>query len=98
MNTLSPRIRQSLFNKVIMEYLTLFQTKSEVTFKYSQDISLHISMWRIVRWDVPTIWLASKSQILIRFAVQATLKELSCWFFLSNEIFYYSTILYYQNG
>jgi hypothetical protein len=29
--------------------------KSKVTFKYSQDISLHISIWRIVRRDVPAI-------------------------------------------
>jgi len=61
MNTLLPWIRQSLFPKAIMEYLTLLEIKkSKATFKYSQDISLHISMWRFVRRDVLTIWFVSK--------------------------------------
>lgn len=75
MNTLLPWIRQSLLLKATTEYLTLLKIKSKVTFKYSQDISLHISMWRIVRGDVPTIWLVSKSQPLIRFTVQVGLKD-----------------------
>ena len=32
-------------------------------------------MWRIVRRDVPTIWLVSKSHPLIRFTVQVCLKD-----------------------
>ena len=75
MNTLPPWIRQSLLLKAIMEYLTLLKTKSKVTFKYSQDIFLHISMWRIVRRDVHMIWFIGKSQPLVRFTVQVSLKD-----------------------
>ena len=49
MNALLPQIRQSLFRKAIMEYLILLKIKSKAIFKYSQVISLHISMWRFVR-------------------------------------------------
>ena len=75
MNTLLSWIRHSLFLKAIMEYLILLKIKSGARFKYSQDISLHISMWRLVRRDVPMIWVISKSQLLFRFAVQTTLKD-----------------------
>ena len=75
MNALLSRIRYSSFNKTIMEYLISLKTEILNNFKYSQAISLHTSMWRFGRKNVPTIWLVSKYLPLTKFAEQATLED-----------------------